>query len=55
MKVELDWYNYATKTVLKKTTGFDKSEFVKKILWAGIGSGSITGFDKSEFAKKKLN
>ena len=31
MKVELDLWNYATKTNLKNTAGVDTSSFVKKV------------------------
>ena len=38
MKVELDLYNYATKSDLKNTAGVDTSKFAKKVDLASLKS-----------------
>ena len=38
MKVELDFYNYATKADLKNATGVDTSDFAKKTDLANLKS-----------------
>ena len=49
MKVELDLFNYATKTNLKNVTGVDTSKFAKKIDLANLKSD----LDKLDIDKLK--
>ena len=49
VKVELDFSNYATKSNLKKATGFDTSKFAKKVHLANLKSN----VDKLDIDKLK--